>query len=173
MPVRRDDREPDPPSPLPLDRSEDFVQDPESHFNKLPFPYRIINKELERLFDFVWEEIERLESEKARIASKTLLPEYKCHTIMKSVSGRVTALEGTIDGKYLILLEEDRVCVRECETGDVLAHCEREEKEDGYGDVVHRDDHCSLSVAGCGTDCHVIAVSDGRGLPACYSLKAQ
>ncbi|XP_062516647.1 uncharacterized protein LOC134191999 isoform X2 [Corticium candelabrum] len=160
MAVRMKDRNPDPPTPLPTDRSEDFIQDPEELFAPIPFPFSLVCKKVDIIFDRAWDEIERREKERERLAMKVLVPNYECDALAQSDA--VMASERTSDETYLIVVDAKCVYVRRYDGGDVVAECLRDEEERGEENDGART--CCLSVAVCCPNCCVIAISDGQGL---------
>lgn len=155
----------DAPSPLPLDRNEDFAQDPEARFSRPPWPFRMVCKIVETLIDIVWGQIEQREAERERQTMKIRLPLYQCEYVIESERGGIKAMEVTADMRWLIVVEEGCMSVRDCGTGSVVDQLSFEGVK--VEDLHEQDCLWWLSVAAYGVDCHIIAVGNEKGLSLC------
>jgi hypothetical protein len=151
----------DAPSPLPLDRNEDFAQDPEARFSRPPWPFRMVCKIVETLIDIVWGQIEQREAERERQTMKIRLPLYQCEYVIESERGGIKAMEVTADMRWLIVVEEGCMSVRDCGTGSVVDQLSFEGVK--VEDLHEQDCLWWLSVAAYGVDCHIIAVGNEKG----------
>ena len=61
-----------------VDDSLDYLQDPDQLRDKLPQPYRMINKVLLTLFDDTWEIISSREEDRVKEATRIKPPQYEC-----------------------------------------------------------------------------------------------
>jgi hypothetical protein len=150
----------DAPSPLPLDRNEDFAQDPEARFSRPPWPFRMVCKIVETLIDIVWGQIEQREAERERQTMKIRLPLYQCEYVIESERGGIKAMEVTADMRWLIVVEEGCMSVRDCGTGSVVDQLSFEGVK--VEDLHEQDCLWWLSVAAYGVDCHIIAVGNEK-----------
>ena len=60
------------------DNQDDFLLDPDQRWDKLPQPFRFIDKLLSRVLDDVWEIIDSREVERVREATRIRPPHYQC-----------------------------------------------------------------------------------------------
>ena len=55
---------------------DDYVTDPDQMFDKLPQPYRLVDKIVNRIFDVAWDLISAREAEAEELRSREPVPEY-------------------------------------------------------------------------------------------------
>ena len=63
--------------------TEDFLQDPEMWGDKLPQPYRMIDRILKELLESVWDCIEQRELERQRENTRVKLPEGNAGSVLR------------------------------------------------------------------------------------------
>ncbi|XP_048736712.1 WD repeat-containing protein 93-like isoform X3 [Ostrea edulis] len=87
---------------FPLEDDEDYITDPDQLVDRLPQPYRMIDKVLKLWYDEVWEIIEKRENERLEESRKIRPPQYECSTQMKS-HGRACCVCDSVDGRYIFI----------------------------------------------------------------------
>lgn len=81
MPIylpRKINYSPPPPSDIAEDPDSDFIQDPDKFRDKLPQPYRMIDKMLTKILDMAWDIIDHRETEKIQDEAKYRPPVQEC-----------------------------------------------------------------------------------------------
>ena len=68
---------------FPMEDDEDYITDPDQLLDRLPQPYRMIDKVLTQWYDDVWEIIEKRENARLEESRKIRPPQYECSTQMK------------------------------------------------------------------------------------------
>ncbi|XP_062569540.1 WD repeat-containing protein 93-like isoform X6 [Saccostrea cucullata] len=114
---------------FPLEDDEDYITDPDQLVDRLPQPYRMIDKVLSQWYDEVWEIIEKRENERLEESRRIRAPQYQCSNQMKS-HGRACCICDSVDGRYIFIglprglaavdsLTQERVATWEEESVDI------------------------------------------------------
>ncbi|KAK3097698.1 hypothetical protein FSP39_012246 [Pinctada imbricata] len=88
---------------IPMEDEDDYITDPDQLKDKLPQPYRMIDKVLTQFLDDVWEIIEKRENKRLEESRKIRPPQYECAVQMKEGGTKllVSKLEASVDGDYI------------------------------------------------------------------------
>ncbi|XP_061173188.1 WD repeat-containing protein 93-like isoform X1 [Saccostrea echinata] len=114
---------------FPLEDDEDYITDPDQLVDRLPQPYRMIDKVLTQWYDEVWEIIEKRENERLEESRRIRPPQYDCSNQMKS-HGRACCICDSVDGRYIFIglprglaavdsLTQERIATWEEESVDI------------------------------------------------------
>lgn len=68
---------------FPLEDDEDYITDPDQLLDRLPQPYRMIDKVLSQWYDEVWQIIEKRENERLEESRRIRAPQYECSAQME------------------------------------------------------------------------------------------
>lgn len=68
---------------FPLEDDEDYITDPDQLLDRLPQPYRMIDKVLSQWYDEVWQIIEKRENERLEESHRIRAPQYECSAQME------------------------------------------------------------------------------------------
>ena len=68
---------------IPMEDEDDYITDPDQLKDKLPQPYRMIDKVLTQFYENVWEIIEKRENKRLEESRKIRPPQYECAVKMK------------------------------------------------------------------------------------------
>lgn len=81
---------------------DDYATDPDHMFDKLPQPFRLVDKILNRLFDVAWDQIAAREAVAEELRSREPVPEYDCSAIVQEKEDTL-CMNGSPDGSAVFL----------------------------------------------------------------------
>eukprot|EP00057_Strongylocentrotus_purpuratus_P006246 XP_011660720.1 PREDICTED: WD repeat-containing protein 93 isoform X3 [Strongylocentrotus purpuratus] len=81
---------------------DDYANDPDQMFDKLPQPYRLVDKIVNRIFDVAWEQISAREAAAEELRSREPVPEFE-HTAIAQENEDILCMAGSPDGSAVFL----------------------------------------------------------------------
>ncbi|XP_078314184.1 WD repeat-containing protein 93-like isoform X3 [Crassostrea virginica] len=116
---------------FPMEDDEDYITDPDQLLDRLPQPYRMIDKVLTQWYDDVWEIIEKRENARLEESRKIRPPQYECSTQMKS-QGRACCVCDSVDGRYIFIGLPRGLAAVDVQTQEKVASWEEESVDIHY-----------------------------------------
>ncbi|XP_041464853.1 WD repeat-containing protein 93-like [Lytechinus variegatus] len=81
---------------------DDYATDPDQMFDKLPQPFRLVDKIVNRIFDVAWEQISAREAAAEELRNREPVPEYE-HTAIAQENEDILCMAGSPDGSAVFL----------------------------------------------------------------------
>lgn len=116
---------------FPLEDDEDYITDPDQLLDRLPQPYRMIDKVLSQWYDEVWQIIEKRENERLEESRRIRAPQYECSAQMES-QGRACCVCDSVDGRYIFIGLPRGLSAVDVQTQEKVASWEEESVDIHY-----------------------------------------
>lgn len=116
---------------FPLEDDEDYITDPDQLLDRLPQPYRMIDKVLSQWYDEVWQIIEKRENERLEESRRIRAPQYECSAQMES-QGRACCVCDSVDGRYIFIGQPRGLSAVDVQTQEKVASWEEESVDIHY-----------------------------------------
>lgn len=116
---------------FPLEDDEDYITDPDQLLDRLPQPYRMIDKVLSQWYDEVWQIIEKRENERLEESRRIRAPQYECSAQMES-QGRACCMCDSVDGRYIFTGQPRGLSAVDVQTQEKVASWEEESVDIHY-----------------------------------------
>ncbi|XP_033121849.1 WD repeat-containing protein 93-like isoform X2 [Anneissia japonica] len=131
---------------------EDFLTDPDQMLDRLPQPFRLINKLLVHIFDRAWEQVSIREDVRIEESSRVKPPQYECAIQLQDLE-QTTCLKQSPDGRYIFVGLPNGLAVLDATHHIVLARWQQEEA-----------DISTLEISLIGVQMYLVTAIDDLGL---------
>ncbi|XP_072166592.1 WD repeat-containing protein 93-like [Diadema setosum] len=93
-----------------INDEEEYGADPDQMFDKLPQPYRLVDKIVNMIFDISWEQVSAREAAAEELRSREPVPEYEFSSIAREKEDTL-CLAGSPDGSAVFLGQTNGISV--------------------------------------------------------------
>ncbi|ESP05506.1 hypothetical protein LOTGIDRAFT_228061 [Lottia gigantea] len=145
-----------------IDIEDDFTADPDLLRDKLPQPYRLINKIIDNVVEKAWTYISKVEEKKFKELNRVRPPSYDCSVKLNlEKEYNATGLSDSVDGRYVFFGTSNGIIVLDALQQSIVTVWEEEKV-----DVVHIKCHL------IGVQTYLLVTIDELGVAKLFIFQA-